>query len=530
MLETSPEQIAVYTDEGRDDSAAGVTVMSGPNGSLQVMVEASASPISTIAIRWRTPVGAGIRILGDDWERGYGTLEWRGVVAERVLPWYALIHEPGRGVTRGVGVETGVASLASWRVDETGITLVLDIRSGGLGVRLGGRRLQAATLRELASYPGETPFAFARRFCGTLCPNPRLPGQPVYGGNDWYSRYGKITAETVRQDSALIRELSPAGDNRPSYVIDAGWYASGANDCGLFDRGNAGFPDMPGLANQLHQSGVTPGIWMRPLQTTEDAPQSWRFGPEHPLKDVPGVYLDPSVPEVLEHVRCDIARIVDWGYRMIKHDFTTYDILGCWGRDMGVAITMGATPSGWTFADRSRTTAEIITDLYKTIREAAGDKAQIIGCNTIGHLAAGHFELQRTGDDTSGYRWERTRRMGVNTTAFRMPQHGTFFCADADCVGLRPEIPWENNRAWLDLLARSGTALFVSAHPDAVGPEQRAALREAFAVASLPIEPAEPLDWLETTCPRVWRFGGANGETQTYDWHPFPGSSFACPA
>ena len=163
--------------------------------------------------------------------------------------------------------------------------------------------------------------------------------------------------------------------------------------------------------------------------------------------------------------------------------------------------------------------------MYAAIREAAGD-ALLIGCNTVGHLGAGPFELQRTGDDTSGRHWERTRKMGINTLAFRMPQHDTFFCADADCVGLRPEIPWETNRQWLDLLSRSGTALFVSAHPDATGPDQREALREAFARAAQPAPAAIPLDWLETTCPRRWQCGE---ETHIYDWLPFPGAAFACP-
>jgi len=80
MLETTPEQIAVYTDEGRDDSAVGVKVVAGPSGALQILVEASTIPTCTIAIRWRGPIGTGVRVLGDDWERGYGTLEWRGVV------------------------------------------------------------------------------------------------------------------------------------------------------------------------------------------------------------------------------------------------------------------------------------------------------------------------------------------------------------------------------------------------------------------------------------------------------------------
>ena len=71
--------------------------------------------------------------------------------------------------------------------------------------------------------------------------------------------------------------------------------------------------------------------------------------------------------------------------------------------------------------------------LYQTLRAAAGD-AVLLGCNTMGHLGAGLFEIQRTGDDTSGHVWERTRRMGVNTLAYRLPQNGTFFTCDADCA------------------------------------------------------------------------------------------------
>ena len=46
------------------------------------------------------------------------------------------------------------------------------------------------------------------------------------------------------------------------------------------------------------------------------------------------------------------------------------------------------------------------------------------------------MHIQRTGDDTSGKTWERTRVMGVNTLAFCLPQHGVFYEIDADCVGI----------------------------------------------------------------------------------------------
>ena len=41
--------------------------------------------------------------------------------------------------------------------------------------------------------------------------------------------------------------------------------------------------------------------------------------------------LDPTVPEVRKKVVDDITRLRHWGYELIKHDYTTYDIFGRWG-------------------------------------------------------------------------------------------------------------------------------------------------------------------------------------------------------
>jgi alpha-galactosidase len=98
--------------------------------------------------------------------------------------------------------------------------------------------------------------------------------------------------------------------------------------------------------------------------------------------------------------------------------------------------------------------------------------------------------------------------MGVNTMAFRLPQHGTFFAADADCAPITTALPWKLAERWLRLVAGSGTPLFLSHARGALGPEQKAAVREAFALAAIEQPSAEPLDWLETTCPRRWRLGG----------------------
>ena len=259
---------------------------------------------------------------------------------------------------------------------------------------------------------------------------------------------------------------------------------------------------------------VKPGLWLRPLTTRDPVPDNFllksKFAAARLAKTQMRT-LDPTVEGAAEQIRNDIRRLCGWGFQILKHDFSTYDLLGRWGFQMGAEVT----DNDWHFTDRTRTNAEIIRALYTALRESAR-ATSLLGCNTVGHLAAGLFEVQRTGDDTSGRDWSRTRKMGVNTLAFRAAQHGVFFDIDADCVGLTKAIPWALNRQWLDLVARSGTPLFVSAAPDAVGPEQLRALREAFRFASVRQPVCEPLDWFQTNEPERWRFGQAAAD---FDWY-----------
>ena len=493
-------------------NGAGISVHIEPaaNG-MPIRIEAPEAPLLRLHLRWRSAVPERWRILNDQWERSYGDLEWRGMVGERVLPWYFLAFD-GR-TTHGYGVATGAACFAFWQVDPTGISLWLDLRNGGSAVRLGPRILEAAVVRVRRGTPAESPFQSGRRFCRMLCARPRLLAAPVYGGNNWYYAYGRnCSAAAIERDAGLMAELAPPASNRPFMVIDDGW--SPTNTAGPWERGNAAFPDMRGLAAAIKRLGVRPGIWLRPLYTTSEVSVTARLRPRAGERRAT---LDPSLPETLETVRQDIRRMISWGFELIKHDYTSFDLLGRWGSAMGADLT----ESGWHFADRSLTTAEIVLALYRAIREAAGGAA-IIGCNTFGHLSAGLFELQRTGDDTSGRDFNRTRRMGVNTLAFRGPQHRALFDLDADCAPITPQVSWELAARWLDLLARSGTALFVSPDPAALNAESKQALQRAFAAAARPRELAEPLDWTETSTPGRWRI---DGRAVDYDWYGLDGAS-----
>ena len=483
---------------------------------LAVRVTCPTGPLARIVLRWEITFPSDTLYLGDHWERGYGDLQWRFLQPERILPWYFAAHHAATGRTFMAGVQTQPAALCFWTVDAAGISLWLDFRNGGSPSHPGDRELAAATIVSLASAPEETPIAALTRFCGVMCPSPRLAATPICGNNNWYYAYGRnFDADAMRRDAAFLADISSGHANRPYCVIDAGWTPGSACPGGPWTAGDAKrFPDMPGLAADMKKLGVRPGIWMRPASLMKvDEPHRLRAGPvsgeEKPL--------DLTLPENLTLIHDDVARLRSWGYELIKHDFSTYDFFGKWGAEMGADPTNG----GWHFHDQTLTNAEIFLKLYQTLRAGAGD-AVLLGCNTIGHIGAGLFEIQRTGDDTSGHSWERTRRMGINTLAFRLPQHGAFFACDADCAAHTEHTPWEFGRQYLDLVARSGTPLFISVDPRTIQPEQKAAFRDAMQTALSGGTPGgcEPLDWLHTTSPRVWRFGD---EIVTYHWEEAAG-------
>lgn len=351
------------------------------------------------------------------------------------------------------------------------------------------------------NYIGDS-FDAACDFCRAMCDVKILPKEPVYGGNDWYCNYGDSSYEKIIRHTKKIAECAQGLANRPYMVIDDGWQLCHHNEEGddyYFNGGpwtgaNQRFKDMKKLAEEIKSFDVIPGIWVRPLLTVEGVLSKTVM-----KKDGIRYVLDPSVKETLDFVKEDIIRIKEWGYKLIKHDYTTFDIFGKWGYDYDENFT-----DNTQFHDRSRTTAQIIKDFYNAIREAAGDDVCLIGCNTISHLSAGIFEIQRTGDDTSGIDFERTKKMGVNALAFRMPQHNAFYAADADCVGITDKIAWENNKKWLNLLAKSGTPLFVSIEEGVLTDEIKNDISAAFKYASENTIIAYPVDWEEKEIPEKW--------------------------
>ena len=495
-----PENVA----EKQEKHDAKVRFEQGKSG-LSVFLTAKTAHPTYVVLRWNERADGKTYVLGDAWERAYGLLGWSPLSGERFLPWYFLSADES-GETVGCGVKVRPASFVSFCRDASGISAWFDVRNGGVGVELNGRELCVGTV-VCRRYSGMSAFRAGQAFCKVLCDDPILPKEAVYGGNNWYYAYGKSSREEILEDAKLISRLSAGNAVRPYMVIDDGWQP---NPCAGPWVPNEKFGDMKTLASEMENAGAKPGIWVRLLHddTALEAHPEWRLQPHGEVKN----NLDPSHPGVLEYVRETVCRFRGWGYKLLKHDYTTFDLFGVYGHELNGTVN----PIGnWAFFDRTKTTAEIVSELYRVIREAAGDMV-IIGCNTVSHLCAGLCEVNRVGDDTSGKYWTRTRVLGVNSLAFRLMQNRAFYMVDADCVGiLGHNLPWHLNSRWMRLLAASGTPLFLSCEQGVLTEEQEKEVADCLARSSVQNDDAEPLDWEYNTTPQTWSI---NGKTETFDW------------
>lgn len=350
-------------------------------------------------------------------------------------------------------------------------------------------------------------FRALQKFCRELCGERLLPKAPVYGGNDWYYAYGESTRESILGAAKLLAELTQGFANRPYMVIDDGWEKGHVG--GPWES-NDKFGDLSTLTQSFQKLDVKPGIWIRFLndEAALAAHPEWA----NPRKDPDGAhYLDPTLPEVIDQIKKDIRYLKRAGFVFIKHDYSLHDMLGLYGPQMNGAV---CEDGDWHFADQTKTNAEICMDFFRVIKKECGESCLVEGCGVPSHLTVGFSELNRIGDDTSGVVWDRARSFGVNTLAFRLPQNGVFYAADADCIGFAG-IPFEKNALWLDLVSRSGTPLFISCPPGVLTPEQKTFVREALRRASLQKDVAIPLDFETNADPERWLI---NGEEKLYDW------------
>ena len=504
------------------------TICTTNGETFRVSLFAKETAIKYLRLRWNFSQSEKrndiVKVYGDVWERSYGDIAWRGIVPERCMPWVCAVsngsdqdpNTSGR-FTECFGVKTCPGAMCFWQYDANGITLWLDVRCGGEGVILGGKTLEVCEI-VFGEYRDISAFSALKKYYSLLCDAPLKADNKIYGSNNWNYAYGKTSHEDIIKDTELLTELCSSNAERPYMVIDAGWEKINLSaPWGEFREGK--FYNMQALASEISARDVRPGIWVRPLRDVQNVvfPEG---SPQRCAWD--GQYLDPSHPDTLTYVKNTMRMFCDWGYKLIKHDFSAFDTIGYWGFERNTEFAS----DGWHFYDRSKTTAEVFVGLNKAIYEATKGKAIVLGCNVIGHLAAGMVHLNRTGDDTSGKDWERVRKYGINTLAFRMLHHKNFYECDVDCIGIMGLIDWKLNSKWLDAVAHSGTPMFVSPNPKVINEIEKADIKIAYKVNAIQGDELIPLDWMENVCPEKWLL---NGNPVTYDWYPENGTESFVP-
>ncbi len=486
----------------------------------RITIFPSKRPIKRIKLRWRGDMSDCILVTGDALERLYastiGTVAkkamsspvWTGIVSDRDMPWYFQAYDGEK--LNCFGVKTGADAFCTFLCDESGITLWLDVRNGGGGVSL-KEPLLAARVVCREGNTEETPFEASQAFCRMMCENPVMPKQPIFGANNWYWAYGNISHESVMTETDNLMDMCQDCSKKPYMIIDDGWQRGRyktknrmSYNGGPWDLVHEGFSSMAETAEAIHNKGANAGIWFRPLLTNIQVPYEW----ETPkIRDDRGVTLDPSNPDVLNMVYETTAMIRSWGYDLIKHDFTTLDTIS----------RKNAEDGDWHFYDRSITNCTMLKNLYQTIQNAAGD-AEVIGCNTIGHLCAGIHSVQRAAEDTSGRYFEYTRMHGC-ASFIRLPQNGTFFSFDPDCAAFTRQVPFKENLDFLELAAITGSTTLASVVPGILKGDDMARIRKIYKIASDGGLGAVPVDWLSHNTP--CRYKTASGEEYYYDWYKY---------
>ena len=486
------------------------------NNTAKVTVYPSGSPVRYLKLRFRGDLRFVEAVCGDQWGRSTGgtnPIQWCSVMSHRQLPWFCYLRSGAQIAC--YGVKTGPNCFAFWQVDTHGVTLFLNLMAGNRGADL-KEPLVACEIVERFSEEGESPYEAAAAFAKRMCSDPVLPKEPIFGVNNWYWAYGNITHDSVMTETDYLLEMTRDTAHSPYMIIDDGWQFNRTLTSPTYIGGpwysSPHFGDIAETAAHIREKGAKPGIWFRPLLTLGRIPQEACLA-----HDSGGQVLDPTHPYTLQRIREDAARIHAWGFQLLKHDFTSHDLLGL-GHMSPEVNGVRLMADDRKLFDVSRPLAAVIKDLYRAVQEGMGSDP-VIGCCTVGHLVAGIHAVQRVGGDTSGRSYEWTVRNGINAM-MRLPQNDSFFRVDPDCAAFTAKVPAEINLDFLEMCALTGVTTLASVTPGILTGEQLCRIQKIYQLADRDATRYGIVNFEKTSLPEIFEEKGLCREfnwTSVYD-------------
>lgn len=299
---------------------------------------------------------------------------------------------------------------------------------------------------------------------------------------------------------------------RPKDAKDKWWNGPYSDFTHHAPDGPYGDGGMQTAAANLRAAGMTPGIWLMPFawNPTCDAlkdHQDWFVKqPNGSLYYAfwAGWCLDMSHPDARAFLADSIRRICrDWGFGYLKLD-------GLW---TGASTSILYINNGYAkddygtsvLHDEHMTPVEAYRSGLKVVREAAGEKTFLLGCNVAQNMRTlgasfGLLDAMRIGPD-NGHEWWALKT-GPWHGSNRYFLNGRVWYNDPDPVYVRASVPVEQARLICSWAALSGQLTVNSDWLPGLPEDRIDILRRVMPSHHLP---ARPVDYFDEDFPRVWQ-------------------------
>lgn len=369
----------------------------------------------------------------------------------------------------------------------------------------------------------------------------KLPPQPS-GYCTWYmEKYGGACDEKHLAELAAFaaKELKPFGFD--FVQIDDHWQAGISSNGPKRDftthAPKGPYPGgMKAAADNIHQLGLTPGIWFMPFAGTWYDPlfkehQDWfATGPDGKPFETRwgGTCLDMTQPGARAHLRSLVQRLAhEWGYTLFKMD-------GLW---TGSATRLMYVNDGYKddhigealLHDPDKTHIEAFRDGLKLVREVAGPKVFLLGCCVSQNMRSfggsfGLLDAMRVGPDTGA------GHIGAPHASRNYFLHGRVWQNDPDCVSVRKATPLNQARMNASFTAIAGHLFYNSDWMPDLPAERLDILKRTLPAHELK---PRPVDLFENDPARIWLLSDTRQSPRRdvvalYNWSQSKAATIAC--
>jgi alpha-galactosidase len=340
-----------------------------------------------------------------------------------------------------------------------------------------------------------------------------------HGWDSWNTQY-----KTDINEERMLSALNFFDHNLKRYgwthfAIDAGWESPQGN----WEPNPERFPHgMKWMADQIHEKGMTAGIWIDPFTVREDSilakeHPDWLKAPNEEgkkrMKENERV-LDVTIPAAFEYTRETFRKLgEDWGFDALQECDFVYNLM-----------------CAESYSNPALTRIDVMHRGMQAAREGFGRNKFITSFTPL-PVTGIHCDAMRIGDDCAPIwrkdpnRWPWGCVEAMTNAARRYYFSPRAWVSDPDCAYFgKPETAtrWEMNdkpalttdqaTTWFTAAALTGVVKVGDWIPD-LSPEQIALLRRLLPTLS---RPARPVDLFERETPCIWT---TNLRTEIGQWN-----------